>query len=654
MKQIFTFARNVMISLGLTLAVTANAEVLIDENFDAYTAGNLIGQGSWEKKGSHTNDPIQVVSEQLTYSDYANAVAGNGIRLFTASTSGEDAKLPLSQPFALNDDASVYVSLLIKVNSVNTTTEKPNVTAFLTGLSGSTGNSDNGFHLHALPGSADGKIKFAVGRSEINTKQDNVTITTEEYDANTTYLVVIKYTRRAEATNDEVALFINPALDAEPPVANALYNGTSGSEITTHGLAAIQLKQHSTFNKACIDVNIDAIKAVTDWADLKTVGGGTTEPIVNPVINVTPSQLNIEELILSNAEPQSYTLKVTATDLQGDINVSLSGANAQSVTVAPDIIAKADIETAGEAEITLTINPTGTEGTQSCNINFTTDGQNAPTSVVVNWSVLKVFDNLAAFAEAGTAAYGSIATEVVVSAIENTPDGINAYVQDETKAMKISLSVLDDALVSQFVEGAHFTGMVLSENTEIYCFTATASSNNGILPITLTLPDLITPAPENIYRLIKLKNMKFETSETIFDTKQITIKNGDNTINVRAIAGSDLIGTDIPSSDKSFNIIGILTPGLMGTYYIQLRSLKDIEEIDTPTGITHTESKMRMWSNSGALYIESDKEASITIYTVTGQRIADAVIKQGITPIALANGVYIVKTDSSASKVSIK
>lgn len=656
MKKILTLFRSALMTAALMTAVSyLNAAVVLSENFDALTAGNLIGQSSWvAKTANHTDNPIQVASPSLSYAGYSAATTGNSVRLYTTTTTGEDGRFDLTAPQVVADGQSLYIAMLVRPNVVAYAEGKSRMTAFFTGLSGSTGGSEMVF-LHAIPGTEAGKVKFSVGRSEANTNYANQAITTEEYDINAVYLVVLKYTAVAGTANDELSLYVNPALTAEPTTAAATYTGSAGSDLGANGLKGIQLKQHSTFNSSCADVTVDAIKVCTAWADLAEAGSEPEEPVVTTAITTDPTSITIANPIFSNVAEHKETISVTATNLTADVTISVTGADAAKVSVSPATISMAQLADGAAVNVEVTIQPQVSTGAQVADIEFATTGLAANHKVNLAWTVQKVYNNIADFcAESAEGAYGYVAGEIVITAVESSEFFTYVYIQDDSKALKAELFVDEDESAA-FVEGAHITMAYLSASEGEYYLTAgNVTSTSPVMPHLITISNLTTVAPVNEYRLVKIEGAKFSTTETSFSSKQVPMAIGGATFNVRAMPGSDLIGTAIPAANKTFDVVGILIPGMMGKYYIQMRSTADLHEVSIGTAVEQVVEKQTVWTSAGVIKVEVETGCDVRVYDMTGRNVSSVQAQFGVNTISVDKGVYVVIVDDKPFKMVVK
>lgn len=86
-----------LVTIGIVVLVagTAHATVFMSDNFDAYTAGNLAGQGSWATTGTTVTSPVQVVDGASAPDKEISLTQGSGAR--------EDVNRMLGQAMATGD-----------------------------------------------------------------------------------------------------------------------------------------------------------------------------------------------------------------------------------------------------------------------------------------------------------------------------------------------------------------------------------------------------------------------------------------------------------------------------------------------------------------------------------------------------------------------
>ncbi len=270
--------------------LSAQAKLLLNDNF-AYNATTLLNNGTWVAYGSNPNAPIQLVTPALTYQGYQTEAAGKSVSLGKESLA-EDAQTIFSGAIT---EGNLYYAALI--NLTEAPTEKAGtIMAFLQpGYSGALeiGKTGTEFALLSALQTADGQYKLQVSRNNTT-----VAATEQSYNYGTTYLVVVKYTFVEGTTNDEVRLYVNPSIDAEPATADALYNAASGSDInTSRGILGIELCQAQSGSKNASVLTLDAIRVATTWAELfnPSAGGGDQDPV--PAISVNTTSIEFEGTI---------------------------------------------------------------------------------------------------------------------------------------------------------------------------------------------------------------------------------------------------------------------------------------------------------------------------------------------------------------------
>lgn len=221
---------------------------LLVEDFD-YSAGSLLTANGWSAHSGAGTNAIATAAPGLTYTGYPSSGIGNTA---TLTTSGEDD----SKTFTAATSGSVYAAVMVNVSASQAT-------------------GDYFFHLIDTAGSTAfrGRVfvkkdaassNFAFGISKASTSTINYT--GFSYVPGTTYLLVLKYTfNSGSTTDDDVALFVNPALGAEP-APTISYTDTTSTDISQIGVVA--LRQGSASNAATLQA--DGIRIGTSWASIST------------------------------------------------------------------------------------------------------------------------------------------------------------------------------------------------------------------------------------------------------------------------------------------------------------------------------------------------------------------------------------------------
>jgi hypothetical protein len=117
---------------------------------------------------------------------------------------------------------------------------------------------------------------------------------------NTTYLVVFRYKSITNTSNDDLALWINPALGlaSEPTPDRAM--ATGGADRTA--LRGFLIKQNTAFTAV---LYFDELRLGTNWADV-TPSGGPAAPTPRPVI--TQTQVSPAGVILRGSNGPAHSI----------------------------------------------------------------------------------------------------------------------------------------------------------------------------------------------------------------------------------------------------------------------------------------------------------------------------------------------------------
>lgn len=618
--------------------LNAQAKLLLNDNF-AYNATTLLKNGTWVAYGSHPNAPIQLVTPALTYQGYQTEAAGKSVSLGKES-SAEDAQTIFSGAIT---EGNLYYAALI--NLTEAPTEKAGtIMAFLQpGYSGAleVGKTGTEFALLSALQTADGQYKLQVSRNNTT-----VAATEQLYNYGTTYLVVVKYTFVEGTTNDEVRLYVNPSIDAEPATADALYNAASGSDINTlRGILGIELCQAQSGSKNASVLTLDAIRVATTWAELfnPSAGGGDQDPV--PAISVNTTSIEFEGTMFVGGPAVTKTVNVKATDLTADITITTTSTN---LTVEPATITKEAAMSEAGADVVVTFTPNSIE-TGFPNVVFASEGAKE-VKVPVSASVVEAVANLGAMVEKANAAgyyYGAISGEIAVSQAFQQSGQQCLYIQDATAAFLVydSYEVMGDLKA-----GDRFTGAsVYYAEGDLYFETiGTKGENAPVEPEIVSLAELTSNAARYAFRLVRVNDITFsQTGDFAFGT-QYDIAQGEAVAKLSLFAESDIIGTQLPSKADVIGIVRNATGKL-----ISPRTKEDIIDKSINTSIENA-CAAQVYTETGMLCIVSEAETAVSVYTMLGAEIATVRATTGTTRIALEQGIYIVRINGKATKVIVK
>ena len=320
------------------------AQLLLEENFN-YTEGNLLGQGSWSASGSGTNNPILVADTSLTYPGYIDSNIGGAAKIIAFGSNN------VYKTFENRYFGSVYASALINFSEIKT----GNIGAdYFIQFSNETGGTSGQGRVCMKYVSAN---KFTLGVSRNGTANASFKWGTEEYDVDSTYLIVLKYIF-AEVGNDSVSLFVNPVIGADEPEPYITEKATVAG---TPSIGSIVLRK-GTNNARAFTAIIDAIRVASTWEELFKIPAKTAE--------IIPNRSEINFGTVYNADQHIDTIVIKGRNLSEDIVLSSSHAD---VTFSQTTITKKEAKDG--VKIAVILNPTALAA-QSANISLTTANSN--------------------------------------------------------------------------------------------------------------------------------------------------------------------------------------------------------------------------------------------------------------------------------------
>jgi hypothetical protein len=208
----------------------APAALLLEENFD-YPAGSLLTANNWTAHSGAGTNAIKVTANGLSYPGYGTSDGGNAAAI---TANGEDVSRSLT-PVAPR--TPVYVSYLVNVASA-------------------TAAGDYYLHLGPTPLGGNFRSRVFVRRGATATKvqfgissNTAVSYSTTDYDLNTTYLLVVKYT--FDENGNLAQLFVNPAGNAEPTTADA--SSADAATSSPANIGTVALRQGSSSPNLVVD-----------------------------------------------------------------------------------------------------------------------------------------------------------------------------------------------------------------------------------------------------------------------------------------------------------------------------------------------------------------------------------------------------------------
>lgn len=251
-----------LLALGLaaTFAATiaAAAPPIFQEDF-SYAIGSLLaGQGGWSAhSGAGTNAQTINVAGGLSYPGYPSSGIGN--LLGTLAASGEDN----NHTFVGQTSGSLYAALMVNVVSAQAAGD------YFFHFFDSAITTNNFYGRVFVKSSGAGYVYGLQFKSNTGATCTSYSGTVRSFGS--THLVVVKYTFNAGATNDQVALFVDPAISCTEPSPEVTITNTSvpctgvNVDVDATNLDGVAIRQGSATNAATEQV--DGIRVAANWGD---------------------------------------------------------------------------------------------------------------------------------------------------------------------------------------------------------------------------------------------------------------------------------------------------------------------------------------------------------------------------------------------------
>ncbi len=262
----------------LTALSLAHAEVLLVENFD-YTAGNALTACGWTAMYGGTS--ATAITNGLEFDGYAGCGIGNG-----ALISGQDGNYQPHKAFTKQTSGSVYVAFMLQPYMVS---KQSYFFSLRDAISISTFNFVGRIYLNE---------QYQIGLSFYKSSDAAPVFDTQVLDAETVYLVVLKYTMIDGNKNDRIDLYLLDAYTANEPTTPLLSitNTTSCADICPENIV---------LRSADADdwIVVDGIRVATTWSEAVAAGtcpaNGTTTGTAHPTTDhveyyTTPQALHLQ------------------------------------------------------------------------------------------------------------------------------------------------------------------------------------------------------------------------------------------------------------------------------------------------------------------------------------------------------------------------
>jgi len=621
MRKTYTIIRTLgLLALLCLWPAAAQAQVAFYDSFD-YDLGDLYKQGPWVRYSTQTANPVQVVEKTLTYEGYPSPLSGKAAK-FGPEKSSEKPMAVVTEEANAKLSGDLYCALLLNVEDAGS--KGTYIAGFVPrtknqALGDGVGPTEYG-RLYVQPGSTDGKFQIGIERGATKAVYSET-----EYDLGTTYLVVFKYQGIKET--DDIKLYVNPtSYTAEPSTADASIDGVNwaGSKVGSYGLQGIVLRQSTTSTVTGPTYYVGAVSVADTYAALFPAGGGVvTPPDDTPALTLSESAFTVEGTGYQGI-PFKGSVKVTAKNLTQDITVSVEGSDEVTPAVTTIPAAEAMSATGYELEFTLS----GQSATGKAILRFATEGVDDKT-LPVSWDLVPttVVSTLRELAETtNEEAIYCYTGQAVVTHVTMSYYGQQLYVQDETAGLLISDEF---GMLPEYSRGDKVTGLLggimrslgASQLVPYNPFTVVEQGVEAT-PFTVTLAALKENPARYVNSLVRIEGVSIkdvqEGAKFEEGMGQPTLTDGTDEGKLRVLAGTSLIGTDVPTG--TFTLTGLSTAASAvivaprGTEDILLPPSLEIGEVK----FTRAEGLLGETTAMGTVHVKATNLSAPVTMEITG------------------------------------
>ena len=222
---------------------TARAAVVLSDNFDTYTDGDLVGQGGWTITGTSVVNPIQV--------------SGGADNVASLVATGQDAYKAFTAPVTKNDGESLATSMTVNVSAASAAGD------YFTHLSSPAGTTNN-FYQRLFARSSDTGFQLGLvdtsGTGSVITYGTAVLPFATDHDVDVTWNFVPGGTN-----NDTFTVTVNGT-----PYLTHTWTSTAISEPTT--IEAFNFRQGGSTSGPTLTVDDVVVDAVPEPAAVALIG----------------------------------------------------------------------------------------------------------------------------------------------------------------------------------------------------------------------------------------------------------------------------------------------------------------------------------------------------------------------------------------------
>jgi hypothetical protein len=310
MHKIFSY----LLLMGLIVSASGVYAQIITQNFATFAdSSDLATNAPWRSAfggGTLFVPKTKINPYKLQYGNYLPSIVGKSIQI---TPDGDGPALD----FAVQNTGTMYVAFSIKIsNAVQTTS---NVGDFVRLCGGN--DFTTATRIYAQKQGT--KIRFGIDKNSAGTQY-----TAANYDIDSTFLVVLKYTFNPGTADDQVKLYIDPNTNVEPTTAQL--TNTTGTDVTTIDRLIVRANSASTPT-----ARIGCINIANSWIEL--LGNiGSTYPVSSNGLIVNQLRYNKNILACTISATNAQTATAQLTNAEGK---TIYNTNAFEITETPTPIA---------------------------------------------------------------------------------------------------------------------------------------------------------------------------------------------------------------------------------------------------------------------------------------------------------------------------
>ena len=294
-----------LLFLALLNSFTLCSQIIFDDNFSSYTAGQpLSGQGTWTNNSSLNGGlgacsgfgciSSSIVNTSISYPNYGTATKSLSI------SSNQDA---VGTTFTSVSSGSIYLSFVVNFSSAVNDPGSSASQDFFRVMS--SGNYNTAFRIGAY-NSGGGFVIFMQ-------KGSGAKVYSSAISYNQNHLLVMKYTFNPGTNDDVVSLYVDPNLaSSEPTTTIQTSDGGAG---TTDYINAID-RMNFRANYSTIPTGVlGLVKGSKSWSNL-TLETSNLEFNCNFIVNAKEAKNGI---IAINSNKNIGSVKFKIYDIQGKL-----------------------------------------------------------------------------------------------------------------------------------------------------------------------------------------------------------------------------------------------------------------------------------------------------------------------------------------------